>query len=84
MVLINTEKGIKMRNVECVVISGVTAAAIKTGFDAWRNAFVPFGNLEKAEVISCAMFGVTDLIVFYYLETSSPVPKFSELGSKTT
>ena len=54
-------------NVECVIISGATAAAIKIAFDTWREQWYPFGNKQRAIVISCTMFGVTDLIVFYYL-----------------
>lgn len=83
MELINMERDINMKNVECVVISGASAAAIKTGFDAWREKFLPLGQTKKAEVISCAMFGATDLIVFYCIDQGKPRPKFSELGGKT-
>jgi len=55
-------------NVECQIIPGATANAIKTAFDTWRNSFEAFGNKTKLTVISCTMFGVTDLIVFYYLK----------------
>lgn len=54
-------------NVECVIISGATAAAIKIAFDLWRGQWYPFGKRQRATVISATMFGVTDLIVFYYL-----------------
>jgi len=54
-------------NVECKIIPGVTAATIKNDFDTWRNSFETYGNKKKLTVISCTMFGVTDLIVFYYL-----------------
>ena len=54
-------------NIECTVISGASAAAIKIAFDLWRNQFEPHGNKGKSIVVSCAMFGATDLIVFYYL-----------------
>jgi len=54
-------------NVECVIISGATAAAIKIEFDLWREQWFPFGNHQRANVVSATMFGVTDLIVFYYV-----------------
>lgn len=55
-------------NVECAIISGATAKAIKIAFDAWRLQWQSQGNHEKATVVSCTMFGVTDLIVFYFRE----------------
>jgi hypothetical protein len=73
-----------MRNVLCTVISGATAAAIKTAFETWRNAFEGVGNLDRAEVVCCTMFGTTDLIVFYYLEHKPKIQAtFSKHGSKT-
>jgi hypothetical protein len=57
-------------NVECVIISGVTAAAIKIAFDTWRDQWVSRGNSERAVVVSATMFGVTDLIVFYFRITN--------------
>lgn len=56
-------------NVECAIITGATAAAIKTAFDIWKNTTPPFRPEKKKIVISCAMFGVTDLIVFYYVQS---------------
>lgn len=56
---------IKM-HVECVVISGATANAIKTAFDQWYQRGEPFGNWNEKVVISVTMFGVTDLLVFYW------------------
>ena len=55
-------------NVECQIIPGATAAAIQIAFDAWRQQWEARGNKKKATVIGCTMFGVTDLIIFYYVE----------------
>ena len=54
-------------NVECVIISGATAAAIKIAFDLWRGQWYAMGNKQRATVVSATMFGATDLIVFYYV-----------------
>jgi hypothetical protein len=53
-------------NVECVVISGASAAAIKIAFDNWRDQWKAKGNKQNTIVISASMFAATDLIVFYY------------------
>jgi len=53
--------------VECVVLDGITADAIKTAFDDWNRLFWPYGNDKKKVVLSATMFGVTNLIVFYYV-----------------
>jgi len=54
-------------NVECVIITGATAAAIKINFDLWREQWFAQGNRKRATVVSASMFGATDLIVFYYV-----------------
>ena len=53
-------------NVECVIISGATAAAIKIAFDIWRDQWLARGNKQRAVVVNATMFGNTDLIVFYF------------------
>lgn len=53
--------------VECVILTGASAEAIKDAFDAWNRQFWPFGNQKKKMIVSCTMFGVSALIVFYYV-----------------
>jgi len=52
----------------CTIISGATAAAIKTAFDTWYNSGDEYGNTNYPVIVSTSMFGVTDLIVIYYIE----------------
>jgi len=59
-------KGIDM-NVKCVILTGANALEIKTAFDLWREQWFPLGNKQRATVVSATMFGLTDLIVFYYV-----------------
>jgi len=55
-------------NIECQIITGATAAAIKTAFDTWKQSFATiFQHSRRPIIVSISMFSVTDLIVFYYI-----------------
>lgn len=53
---------------QSVIITGATAAAIKTAFDNWYLRGQEFNSIKYPVIVSATMFGVTDLIVIYYLE----------------
>ena len=51
----------------CKVITGITADAVRTAFDAWQNLHVSQGGESKITVVSTAMYDNSNLLVFYYV-----------------